>query len=129
MVSFSLCSIGDANVVTDVLFLWTVLFRVTGLLLQVPDKRQHPPQCCTILPCTEVSGSVLKWTAFVSQYSLRDFYFSNNGMADETSIWRISGSLEFHLFLWKGMLSKCHVLHWHLPWRLGKHFCERWSSE
>lgn len=72
----------DASMVTDVLFLWTVLFKVTGLTLQVPDKRQHPPYCCAVLSCTEHSGSLLKCTAFVSQYSLRDFYFSNNGWWD-----------------------------------------------
>lgn len=53
-ISLSLCSIRDANVVTDVLFLWIVFFRVTGLILRVPDKRQHPPQRCAVLPCAEV---------------------------------------------------------------------------
>lgn len=50
-------------------------------------------------------------------------------MSEVTNILRISGSLKFHLFFWKGKLSTCHVFYWHLPWRLGEYFCERWSSE
>lgn len=47
---------------------------------------------------------------------------------DVTSILRSLGSLKFHLFFWKGMLSKCHVPYWHLPWRLGKHLYEGCSG-
>lgn len=71
------------SMITDVLFLSVILFKVTELVFQVHEKISILFNLLLSFSAQTSQGTVLKWTAFVSLYSLRDFFFSDTVLCDE----------------------------------------------